>query len=77
MIMMPSKRLQRTADTPRTENSERRLAKRSSSSSTSVEVNTTKARTSSKRYKTLLTCMVCGGDAHGNERTSSSSGKFF
>ena len=48
------------------ENHEERLAKHSVSTNLSHEVNKKKSGSTSKRYKALLTCVICDGDAHGN-----------
>ncbi len=40
--------------------------KRKLSTNSSYEVNKKRPGPTSKRYKVLLTCVVCNGDAHGN-----------
>lgn len=48
------------------DNNERLSKKRSLSTSTSNQVHKKTSGSTSKRYKSLLICVVCAGDAHGN-----------
>jgi len=47
------------------ENNKQHLRKRSLSINSSHDVNKKKPGSTSKRYKSLLTCVICSGDAHG------------
>jgi hypothetical protein len=46
-------------------NNDHILKKRSLSINPSNDVNKNKSEPTSKRFKPLLTCVVCNGDAHG------------
>ncbi len=59
---MSNKKMKRTENNFQVENHEQR----SLSTHSSNEVNKKKSGSTSKRYKLLLTCIICEGDAHGN-----------
>ena len=64
---MPTKTRKSNLNSVHVENIGPRSKKRSLSCSTSSEENKTRfGPTTPKRYKTLLTCTICDGDAHGN-----------
>jgi ribosomal protein L44E len=48
-----------------------RPKKRSLSTNSSHNINKNKPASTLKRYKVLLTCVVCNGDAHGNLKNNS------
>jgi len=63
---MSNKKIKRTENDFKLDNREQRSAKRSVSINSSHEVKKKKSGSTSKRYKALLTCVICDGDAHGN-----------
>jgi hypothetical protein len=50
----------------RIKDGEQNSVKCSLSTISSHEINKQKAGSTPKRYRLLLTCVVCNGDAHGN-----------
>jgi hypothetical protein len=63
---MSNIKIKRTGNNFQRDNHEQRSAKRSVSIISSHEVNKKKSKSTSRRYKALLTCVICDGDAHGN-----------
>jgi hypothetical protein len=63
---MLSKRINRNANNIQVENNEQRPTKRLLSTNAAREINKKQAGPPSKRYKLLLTCVICDGDARGN-----------
>jgi hypothetical protein len=63
---MSNIKIKRTDNNFQGDNHEQRSAKRSVSIKSSHEVNKKKSGSTSRRYKALLTCVICDGDAHGN-----------
>lgn len=63
---MSFNKIRYTENTLQVENTEQVSRKRSSSNATSHQGNKKTSGATSRRYKTLLTCVVCSGDAHGN-----------
>jgi hypothetical protein len=63
---MSSKRIKRNANNIQVENNEQRPTKRLLSTNAAREISKEHTGPPSKRYKVLLTCGICDGDAHGN-----------
>jgi hypothetical protein len=63
---MSNKNIERIVNIFEGDNHEEPSGKRSVSISSSHEVKKKKSGSTSKRYKALLTCVICDGDAHGN-----------
>jgi len=63
---MASKRIKKSENNFPVKNNEQRSTKRSLSINSSHEINKKKSGSTSKRYRVILTCVVCNGDAHGN-----------
>ena len=71
---MSSKTKKSTTNSVQVRTQDSTTRKRSLSTSLSNQENKKKSRSATaKRYKSLLTCTVCDGDAHGDERIIKSS----
>ena len=62
---MSNKKIKNSENNLQVENNDRILMKRSLSTNSSNDINKKKSGPTSKRYKSLLTCVVCNADAHG------------
>jgi len=63
---MSNKRIKKTKNSFEAENNEQCSRKRSLSINSSHGINKKKPGMHGKRYKSLLICVICNGDAHGN-----------
>jgi len=63
---MANKKIKRIENNSQGDNHEQPSVERSVSISSSQEVNKKTSGSILKRYKALLTCVVCDADAHGN-----------
>jgi hypothetical protein len=74
---MPTKRVKNNANNVQVGSNKQRRKKPSLSTNAAHEVNNNEIISTSKRFKVILTCVICNGDAHGNSRTINLEKNFF